>query len=499
MFDLSSFSDNKLRYWTMVLTIALSILGLVVLLSSSIGKEAEMHRSLAPAATQLIAWIAGMSAMYVLNRCGSIGKIRSLLVWPLTLLTFALLIWAGWFSEAINDVHRWISYKWVSFQPSELAKLGLIFFWADCLSRNSSELIRISNPGSRLRTKKKRSAFGLSVKSFCIELIGGIWRFLVICKIPLIVTFVYVVLFERGSDMGTSFLMSVVILFMIFMVGFSRKVMFTLAAVIFFVVLNAVLYLDGINVSHLQNNAIENYRVKRMVGWRHLDYDPEGVNYQVHNALAAISCGGLFGVGIPYSLSKFNFVPEMHCDFIYSIFAEEMGLLGVLGMFGFFFALGVFGFTIANRSKSEFLSLAAFGITAQIICQLLYNVSVVTGLAPNKGLPLPFLSHGGSSLLMSFISVGILLNIIHHNESGDKCIEEKQSKKKGASIAVTSDSSYEQHDNISGDDSGDAWEAASAPLDNTAVYNALPKPPIRCCSWSSEDLRQLRRSGKAGK
>ncbi|MBQ7503212.1 FtsW/RodA/SpoVE family cell cycle protein [bacterium] len=501
MFDLSSFSDNKLRYWTAVLTTILSLLGLLVLLSSSIGKEADMHRSLAPAFTQLVAWILGISAMFTLGSCGSIARVRRLLIWPLTIFTIVLLIWAGWFSEAINNVHRWISFRSISFQPSELGKLALIFLWAEYLSRHSSKVVKLSDFSSRFRKRKSEHAeTKLSLVNFLLDLLNGIVIFFKLFWVPLIVTVIFVGLFERGSDLGTTVLMSAVIFCMVFMVGFSRKVLLTIMTCAFLIVLYTVLSLDAVNISQLHPEEMQNhYRKERMIGWRHTDYDPKGVNYQIRNALAAISSGGLFGVGIPHSRSRYNFIPEMHCDFIYSIYSEEMGLLGVLGLFCLFFAFGVFGLTIANRSKNEFLSLAAFGITTQIICQLLYNISVVTGLMPNKGLPLPFFSHGGSSLMMSFISVGLLLNIIHHSESAEKHIEEKQVKKKGPTVAVTSDSSYEKHESISGDDSGDAWEASAAPVENTSSYNALPKPIISCSIMSSEDLRMLRRSGKAGK
>ena len=139
--------------------------------------------------------------------------------------------------------------------------------------------------------------------------------------------------------------------------------------------------------------------------------DPTGTGWQTIQSLYAIGSGGLFGVGLGESKQKYLYIPEAHNDFIFAIIAEELGFIGCAVVLGLFAALVVRGIVIAIRAKDTFGSLVAIGITALIATQVILNIAVVTNTIPNTGISLPFLSYGGSSLLILLSGMGVLLNI----------------------------------------------------------------------------------------
>jgi cell division protein FtsW len=153
------------------------------------------------------------------------------------------------------------------------------------------------------------------------------------------------------------------------------------------------------------------YRLRRFLSFLDPWSDPQGSGFHIIQSLLAFGSGGLIGVGLGESRQKFFYLPERHTDFIYAIVGEEIGLLGTMGLLVLFAFLAYRGYRISRAAPDRFGSLLAAGITAAIVGQALMNMGVATGLLPVKGVPLPLVSFGGSSLVMTMIQIGILLNI----------------------------------------------------------------------------------------
>jgi cell division protein FtsW len=152
-------------------------------------------------------------------------------------------------------------------------------------------------------------------------------------------------------------------------------------------------------------------RMKRIFAWLYLEENKSGVGYQAYQAMLALGSGGMFGLGLGNGRQKLGFVPEHHTDFIFSIIGEELGLVATMGVVLAFVAIVLCGVYIALRARDNFGLMLGCGITFLIGCQAFINIGVVTSALPNKGLPLPFISYGGSNLLMMLTCVGILLSI----------------------------------------------------------------------------------------
>ena len=157
--------------------------------------------------------------------------------------------------------------------------------------------------------------------------------------------------------------------------------------------------------------AAEPYRLRRLAAFLSPDKDTQGVSYHINQALISFSSGGWSGLGLGESRQKLLYLPEAHTDFIFSILGEELGLIGVLCLIALFILFAWRGFRTAWQAPTAFGGLLAFGLTAQITFQAATNMAVATALLPTKGLTLPFISYGGSSLVTLGLMVGILLNI----------------------------------------------------------------------------------------
>ncbi|MBN1405430.1 MAG: FtsW/RodA/SpoVE family cell cycle protein, partial [Candidatus Omnitrophica bacterium] len=156
------------------------------------------------------------------------------------------------------------------------------------------------------------------------------------------------------------------------------------------------------------------YRLKRMLAFLNPWADPQGVGFQIVQSFIALGSGGILGVGLGHSRQKLFYLPEAHTDFIFSIIGEELGFLGAFGVIVLFLILIYLGIYIAYHARDLFGQLLAFGLVAMIALQAIVNIAAVTGAIPTKGLPLPFISYGGSSLVYSMLSVALLLNIARH-------------------------------------------------------------------------------------
>lgn len=293
------------------------------------------------------------------------------LVYPLLLLSLLLLValFVPGLGRKVGGAYRWMNLGGFSFQPSEMVKFSLAVYLAYSMSKKGSDL--------ELFTK------GL---------------------LPhLLVVGVFMVLIYLQPDLGTAVIIGAWALVLLF-VGGVRILQ-----------LLALLLLAAPFFAYLVWNA--EYRVKRWLAFLNPWDDPKGIGFQIIHSFLAFGSGGIFGVGLGNSKQKLFYLPEPHTDFVLSIMGEELGLLGVTVAIVLFGILIMGGVRIALNTKDLYSSYLALGLTCFLGLQVVVNMAVVLGLLPTKGLTLPFISYGGSSLVMTMAGIGVLLNISSRNPS----------------------------------------------------------------------------------
>lgn len=271
----------------------------------------------------------------------------------------------------MKGAHRWINLHFASFQPSELAKLALIITLAHYIDRFGRQMPLLYKPAL--------------VK-------GLLWPGLIIGAV--------LGLIFREPDYGTMLLLAAVSSMMLIIAGTRIR----LLVPIMIVGLVAV----GFSIHHNQN------RSGRMDAYFHPEKHLDGKGFQQYQAKIALGSGGVAGVGLGDGRQKYYYVPENHTDFILAIVGEELGLIATLGVVLAFLGIAISGVYIAAHACDRFGMMLGCGITFLISLQAFINIGVVTGALPNKGLPLPFVSYGGSSVLMMLTGVGLLLNVARH-------------------------------------------------------------------------------------
>ncbi len=271
---------------------------------------------------------------------------------------------------------RWVDLGFVRFQPSEIAKVALIIFYAAWLTKNRD----------KIKTFKK----------------GFFVPFLYLVPIVLILIFLQ-------NHLSVTIIITAVISIMLLMAG--TKLRYFLAVGGIGVVAIGALLTYSITKTSDSSDENENFRLTRITTFLDPWSDKTGDGWQVIQSLYAIGSGGLFGAGLGESKQKYLYIPEPHNDFIFSVLAEELGFFGctiVIVLFAIFIWRGLL---IAMRAQDMFGSLLAVGITSLVGLQAIMNIAVVTSSMPNTGIPLPFFSYGGTALVILLCSVGILLNI----------------------------------------------------------------------------------------
>ncbi|OGR53415.1 MAG: cell division protein FtsW [Elusimicrobia bacterium RIFCSPLOWO2_02_FULL_39_32] len=342
--------------------LALLGLGLVANYSSSAIFALERYGSSTYFLWKQFLWIViGIAlALFFINY--DHRKLKSM-VRPLLVLNIILLILVLILGREVGGAKRWLRFLGLGFQPSEITKLSLIIFVA-------------------YYCDKKRS----KIENFSKGLL----------PLLLVIGFFCGMIFLQ-PDLGTPVLIGFTCIVISFIGGAKLKQILSLG----------MLLLPLISLAAWA----EPYRRKRILSFLHPWDDPQGSGYQLVQSLLALGSGGLKGVGLGQSHSKLLYLPEPHTDFIFPILAEELGLLGSLSLLLLYGLLGWIGFRIATRTKNMFSSLLASGITLIIVLQALFNIGAVSGCIPTKGLPLPLISFGGSSLVITLMSLGILSNI----------------------------------------------------------------------------------------
>jgi len=293
----------------------------------------------------------------------------------LLLFTFflMLLVLVPFIGIKAGNSARWINIGFTTFQPSELLKLTFIFYLASWLASRKNK----DNP---LLGKLK-----ISQTFMAFMAISGIVIFLLFLQ----------------SDISTLGVIIVVGVLMYFIAGTSLREN----------IMILILGTGGL-VSLIW---LAPYRIKRLLVFLTPDLDPMGMGYQLNQSLIAIGSGGLFGVGLGMSSQKLGYLPQTISDSIFAIFSEEAGFLGAFFLLALFLTFAWRGFHIAKQCSDPFLKLIAVGISSWIIIQSFVNIGAMVGVLPLTGIPLPFISYGGSALIIAMIGSGILLNISRKN------------------------------------------------------------------------------------
>ena len=345
-----------------IAVIALLSIGLVMVFSaSSVMGLADYGNPYHYVHRQSILALVGLVLMFILMRVDY--HIFRPLALPGLLISFALLILVLFVGTGTGGATRWIRLPGFNLQPSEVAKLIMVNYVAVYLSHK------------RENTRKFFSGL------LPILLFTGAQFALIMLEpdfgtgVALVFT-VLVMLFAGGAHLGQ-----------LILVGLSS------VPVLYYLV------------------TMKEYRMPRLFAFWDPWADPTDTGWNVIQSLLAIGSGGLFGLGLGRSRQKFSYLPEHHTDFIFAILCEELGFIGGFAVVSLFFIIAWRGLRIAMRAPDLYGSLLAIGITSMLAFQAMLNIGVVSGSLPVTGIPLPFISHGGSSLLMSLAAVGILLNI----------------------------------------------------------------------------------------
>jgi cell division protein FtsW len=286
-------------------------------------------------------------------------------VWAVVAAVGVLLV-AVLFSTPINGARRWFGIGTLGVQPAELAKLAVILFGAWTLER--------------LMHRKGDAQYALLPIAIVV---GGLTTLVLL-----------------QPDYGTAVLLLLVSGVLIYAAGLPYRHLFVATAVIV-----PVLALVAVTAP---------YRVRRLLAFLDPAADPLGANFQLSQSLIAVGSGGMTGMGLMDGVQKLFYLPEPHTDFIFAVIGEELGLVGAAAVLVCFVIIAWRGLRIAVRAEDPFGAFLALGITTMIAAQAFINMSVVLGLLPTKGIPLPLVSSGGSSLLVTMLGLGVLLNVSQH-------------------------------------------------------------------------------------
>jgi cell division protein FtsW len=352
--------------WLFAGVVALALFGVIMVYSASaIVAAGENHGQYYYVARQGVWTLIGLGAMWTGMRF-DYGRLRNeRIAYGLLALTVVLLV-AVFAFPPINGARRWIRFAGFSMQPSEISKLALAIFLARFFERRAG----------------REGEFWLTFLP--AVLVTGVLALLVVAE----------------PDLGTALMLAVVCTVTLFTAGARLRHMALAAAPALVGVAGLLLFVP--------------WRLKRMVTFLNPWADPQGAGYQVVQSLLAVGSGGVHGLGFTEGRQKMFFLPFAHSDFIFAVVGEELGLFGGLAVVALFALFLWRGMRAALLAPDRFGMLLGLGIVTGIVAQALFNMSVVLALVPTKGIPLPFISYGGSSLVPTLFAVGVLLNISQH-------------------------------------------------------------------------------------
>ncbi|GAA1819850.1 putative lipid II flippase FtsW [Nesterenkonia flava] len=351
------------NYWIVLgCTVALAAIGLTMVLSStSVDASGQPFTTVTRQASWAVVGIVGMLITSVMPT-----RWMRFLGWAAMILSAIMLMLVAFtpLGDSGGGSTNWLQIGPVRGQPSELAKLGLVLWGAAVLARKGGLVAQFSHwmvpfvaPGA------------LSVLALVLA----------------------------GGDLGTAIVLILIIGALLFVAGVGMRYFLTAAAA----AIAAVALLMWVTP----------YRMLRVYAWLGMNCDHiTEPCYQTQHGLFALASGGFWGVGLGQSRQKWDYIPEVHNDFIFTIIGEELGLLGTFTVLGLFVLLVVGIFRVAANSKDHFVVLVCVGVAAWLVGQAFINIAMVTGLLPVVGVPLPFISYGGSALTCALLAVGVVLN-----------------------------------------------------------------------------------------
>lgn len=354
-----------------MITVVLVVFGLIMIYSStSVVTPLFAKKNITPFfyfRRHLFTVLLGVIFMYIAFRVPADTLTKAAI--PLLVLSFVLLVlvFIPKIGVSAGGARRWIRLWPSTFQPSELVKLAMVIFLARYMSMPT------------YRTD--------SINCFLI---------------PIAVMGLFQIVFLKQPDFGAAMSLCLLTVAMLVLSGIRLRYIMTLGVL-----------LVPLSIKLL----MEPYRLRRVLAFLDPWKDPQGSGFQLVQSFIALGSGGIKGVGLGESKQKLSFLPESHTDFIFSLVGEELGFIGALTIVCLFLLIFFKGISIANRTKNLFGYYLASGLSMMVALQALINFCVTTGLVPTKGLPLPFISYGGSSLLMNMVAVGILLRLSKGEES----------------------------------------------------------------------------------
>jgi cell division protein FtsW len=354
--------------WLFLATLALICASVVMVYSASALVALERFQQPYLFVTKQIMWAAvGLAVLSIVMRIDYRAYRNDRMLWFLLAVVTVMLV-AVLFRQPINGTSRWFGIGGFGIQPSELAKLSAILFTALMLERRRARINEL-----------QYSLLPIAV------IVGGI-----------------VALILLQPDFGTAVSLLAVIAVMVFAAGISYRYLFGAA----------LLALPALYVILMQAD----YRRRRLLTFMDPWADPLGDGFQIIQSLIAVGTGGVFGKGLMNGVQKLFYLPEPHTDFIYAVISEETGFIGASLVLLCFCVIAWRGLRTAMRAPDTFGAFLALGITMMLVLQAFVNISVVLGLMPTKGIPLPLVSNGGSSMLINLLGVGVLLNISQHQQ-----------------------------------------------------------------------------------
>ena len=355
---------QRFDVYLLFVTLLLVLIGMVMVFSSSaVSAQAHYNDSYYYLKKEVLFVVMGFFLMLLVKKIPY--RLYLKIVYPFLFLNLVLLIVVLFFGHggASEGVHRWLYVGPFSFQPSEMTKLSVIIFVAYALAKKQEKIREFST------------------------------GFLPV----ILISSVYILLILAQKDLGAALTLGIIVLLMLFIAGTRLSYL-------------AGAFLLSIPALYFLIFSVD-FRRRRILAfldpWKYqLDF-----GFQIIQSFVAFKEGGLLGTGLGEGKQKLFYLPEAHTDFIFSVVGEELGLVGVLLVVSLFVFFIFRGFLISLKSRDLFGLYLAFGLTSLIGVQAFINMGVVMGLLPTKGLALPFISYGGSSMLVSFLIVGILLNI----------------------------------------------------------------------------------------
>ena len=350
--------------WLFGTVLLLVLFGLVMVFSASaVMAKATTGSPYTFVIKQAAFTVAGLVALFLLMRVDYRKYNNPRLIFPAMGITGVLLLAVFVLHGKVNGAHRWIPLGPATLQPSELAKPIIVLFLA----------------------------WFLQTRMHAIENVKD-------TILPAVIPpLVYILLILKEPDLGTAMVCAAVVMLMLYLAGMQMKwIGVAIAAAA------PVLYYMLFHVA---------WRAARMKAFLNPEADPRGAGFHIMQSLIAVGTGGIQGRGLMEGVQKLFFLPEPHTDFIFANICEELGLIGAICVVAGFCILGYRGFRAAFLSSDPFARFLAFGLTVAILVQAFFNISVVIALVPTKGIPLPFISSGGTSVFVTLACMGVLLNV----------------------------------------------------------------------------------------